>query len=161
MRGESSSGDPSPDKAGRNQDGTFAKGRSGNLKGKPVGVRSRATLMVDAILFKNMKDITEKLVTAAKAGEHWAVTLALKDQLPGRSGTPFELPKLESAADLPAASKSILEQMAAGALTATEGAQILAALESHGRVATLAGHEERLAAVEALLAENSKRNGED
>ena len=107
-----------------------------------------------------MPDITEKLVAAAKNGEHWAVTLALKDQMPGRAGTPFELPPIESAADLPAASKSVLEQMAAGVLTASEGAAIMQALEAHGRVATLSGHEERLAVFEALLGANGKANGE-
>jgi hypothetical protein len=162
MPGDPPSGDP-PLSSGRKADGTFAPGnKAGKGYGRPLGARGKATAMLDAIMHKNVPDIAKKLVEAAKNGEHWAVTLALKDQMPGRAGTPFELPPIDSAADLPAAAKSVLEQMASGRLTPTEGAAVLAGLESHGRIATLAGHEERLAAVEALLAANAKNktNGE-
>jgi hypothetical protein len=115
--------------------------------------------MLDAVLFKNMKGAAEKLVQAARGGEHWAIALMLKNQMPLRT-TAFELPPIDNAADLPLASKAILEAMAAGELSATEGAAILAGLESHGRISTLAGHEDRLAAVEALLGANGKSNGD-
>jgi hypothetical protein len=120
-----SRGKQSPVDNGRNLDGTFASGHKG-LGGRPLGSRSKATAMLDAIMHKNIPAIADKLVTAAKRGEHWAVNLALKDQMPGRAGTPFKLPPIQSAADLPAASKSVLEQMASGALTPTEGAAVLA-----------------------------------
>jgi hypothetical protein len=142
---------------GRGAHGQFAPGNKEG-KGRILGSRSKATAMLDAIMHKNVPAIAKKLVQAAKNGEHWAVTLSLKDQMPGRAGTPFELPPIASAADLPAASQSVLDQMAAGALTAAEGAAVLAGLESHGRIATLAGHEARLKAIEEMLAANAKTN---
>jgi hypothetical protein len=40
--------------------------------------------MLDAVLFKNMKSAADVLVREALAGQHWAVTFMLKDQMPGR-----------------------------------------------------------------------------
>jgi hypothetical protein len=118
--------------------------------------------MLDAILHKNMPAIAKKLVTAAKSGEHWAVTLALKNQLPNRAGTPFDLPEIKDASDLPAASRAVLTQMAEGLLTSAEAASAMQALEGYGRIATLSGHEERLAALEARLGvDNSRKTGAD
>src|SRR6516225_6966201 len=88
-----------PVNTGRNPDGTFAPGSRHNPKGKSLGARSKATKLLDAILYKNIPGIANRLVTAAKGGEHWAVTLALKDQLPKRA-TPFDLMPIDSAAEV-------------------------------------------------------------
>jgi hypothetical protein len=130
---------------------TFHKGVSGNLNGRPVGARSKATKILDGIVYKNLPNATQKLADAANNGEHWALQLMLKPLLPQRAATPFELPKLESAADAPAAIKTVLEEIANGAMPAAEGAQIIASIEAYARSAVYDAHEQRLKALEDSL----------
>jgi hypothetical protein len=42
-------------------------------------------MMVDKLLFSNVKEIAETLVKEAKSGQHWAVRAALTGMLPTRS----------------------------------------------------------------------------
>jgi hypothetical protein len=132
----------------------FPKGPSANPNGRPLGARSKATLALENLLQKNMGPIGDVLVREAKSGAAWAVRVVIATQLPParERPTPFVLPPIASPADLPAATKAILEAMAAGELTIGEGSGIIAALEGHGRMSVFVGHEERLAKLEELLA---------
>jgi hypothetical protein len=159
MPGEPPSGDTPPENTGRKPDGTFAPGNRANPRGKPKGARSRATAMLDAIMAKNVPDIAKKLIEAAKNGQPWAVQLALKDQMPGRI-TPFELPKIDTVADVPNATKAVLEEIAAGRLTAAEGTQIIGALETHSKILMTDEYEERFARIEEQIAAAAKAKQE-
>jgi hypothetical protein len=130
----------------------FVKGQSGNPKGRAKGSRNKANAAIDKIVFANSKDVAKRLAAEALAGQSWAITLMLKNRMPERT-TQFDLPPTDSAADLPAATQSVLDQMSSGAIPVADGQQIISAIESHGRVLTLQGHEERLAALERQLAE--------
>src|SRR5215467_3257321 len=74
-----------PVNAGRGQDGRFRKGFSGNPKGMLKGTRHRATRIVDAIMFENLKPIATVLAERARAGEPWAVIAVTRGMLPKRS----------------------------------------------------------------------------
>lgn len=50
-----------PENSGRNEDGTFAKGFSGNPAGKPKGTRHLSTLLWEALQKKAKKDNGEEL----------------------------------------------------------------------------------------------------
>jgi hypothetical protein len=119
MPDEPPSGEQPPIDTGRKKDGTFAPGHK-STGGRPLGARSKATAMLDAVLFKNMKAATDVLVREALAGQHWALTLMLRDQMPRRVVS-FALPKLASAADAPAAIREVLERVAEGGLTVEDG----------------------------------------
>jgi hypothetical protein len=143
-----------PDKSGRNPDGTFAKGNRINPAGKPKGVRARSTLMLEALLSKNMEAIGKKLVAEAKSGAAWAIKLAIASQLPfARDRTvEFEIPKLELASDVPGAINQVLGAVTAGVLTPGEANSIIAGLEAFGRSSVFDAHETRLRALEEMLA---------
>jgi hypothetical protein len=151
------SGDPPVD-TGRKPDGTFALGNRGNPKGRPQGARSKSTLMLEALLSKNMTGIGDVLVREALAGAHWAVKIVIASQLPTAKdrAVQFDLPKLESASDVPAAIRSILDAISAGTLTPTEANAIIAGLEAFGRSSVFDGHEARLQALEAALAKEAE-----
>jgi hypothetical protein len=142
---------------GRESDGTFKPGNHASKgKGRPKGARSKATLALEALLSKNMKDIGQVLVREAKAGEPWAVALIIKTQLPVAKdpSIAFDMPKLESASDVPSAIKGVLDAIASGDITPSEGNNVILSLEAYGRSLILDGHEERLAALEAAIAKH-------
>jgi hypothetical protein len=62
-----------PEIAGRDQAGRFASGHSGNSRGKPKGIRHKATMMAEQLLSKDAAAAMRKIGTAAKAGEPWAL----------------------------------------------------------------------------------------
>jgi hypothetical protein len=148
---EPPSGEPPPD-SGRNVDGTFKAGHK-KTGGRKLGTRSKATLMLEALLAKNMKKIGDVLIREAKAGQHWAVKFAIASQLPParERPIPFDKLKLDTAADVPSAIRQVLDMMADGTLTIGEGTQIIASLEGYARSTVFDGHEARLQALEAML----------
>jgi hypothetical protein len=79
---EPSSGAPSNN--GRKPDGTFGAGNTFGHKGKPKGVRHRATKVFDAVMVKGIKDAAKNLSAAVATGEPWAVTLIARSMLPKR-----------------------------------------------------------------------------
>jgi hypothetical protein len=109
--------------------------------------------MLEAIIQKRVKEVGDVLVREALSGTAWAVRVVIASQLPParERPTPFKLSKLDSASDLPKATKAILEAMAKGDLTIGEGSGIIAALEGHGRMSVFAGHEDRLKRLEEML----------
>jgi hypothetical protein len=58
----------SPEKTGRNPDGTFAKGNAINLAGKPKGARHKTTLAAETLLDGEAEALTRKAVELALAG---------------------------------------------------------------------------------------------
>jgi hypothetical protein len=67
-----------PENTGRNQDGRFAPGRSGNLRGKPKGARARATVIAEKLFATDIAEIAKKVVEAAKNGESRACKLIIE-----------------------------------------------------------------------------------
>jgi hypothetical protein len=152
MPDEPPSGDAPPFNNGGKTNGTFAPGNRAS-HGRPKGARSKATLMLEALLAKNMKKIGDVLIREAKAGQHWAVKFAIASQLPParERPIPFDKLKLDTAADVPSAIRQVLDMMAEGTLTIGEGTQIIASLEGYARSTVFDGHEARLQALEAML----------
>jgi hypothetical protein len=133
----------------------FQPGRSGNPKGRPQGSRNKASLMVDALLFKNMKGIADVLVREALAGQHWAVTLALKDMLPTRSrkvDDPIERPAVATVEDAAQRIAETLSRMEAGALDLDEAQALIAAAQAFASAKSVSDLEKRLDGVLTELA---------
>jgi hypothetical protein len=126
-----SSGDD-PAKTGRKPDGTFAHGNHANPNGRPQGSRSKATLICEQLLDRSGRKLTKIAIEKAEAGDAMALKLALDRIIPPRRERPrpFRYTKPVGAAEVPAAIDAILEQMAAGELTASEGASIISGIES-------------------------------
>ena len=110
---------------GRQQDGTFTPGVSGNAAGRPRGARHKTTLAVQALLDGEGETIARRAVEAAKAGDMTAIRLVLERVLPARRDSPvtFDLPAMTSADDAAKAIGALLSAVASGELTPSEASE--------------------------------------
>jgi hypothetical protein len=133
----------------------FKPGQSGNPAGKRPGTTSRLVREARRIASREGPEIVRSIAEKAKTEPFYA-SLFMRYLVPkskiADEPTPFDLPEIASAADLPGAVKAILSQMANGDLTIADGSGIIAALEGFGRSLVLESHEARLQALEELLA---------
>ena len=133
-------------KNGRNPDGTFAAGNPG----KPKGTRHKATRAALALLDGEAEALTRKAVRMALDGDGAALRLCLERIAPPRRDAPvtFDLPRMETARDAAKAASTVLEAVALGELTPTEGAHIMALVETFRRTLEMTELEARVAALE-------------
>jgi hypothetical protein len=134
-------------KCGRNADGTFAPGNPG----KPKGTRHRATRAAEALLDGEVEALTRRAVELALGGDTAALRLCLERVVPPRRDAPvaFELPPMNSAADAALAAGAVLEAVAGGELTPSEGAHVMQLVETFRRTLEVTELERRIAALEA------------
>lgn len=123
--------------------------------GKPKGARSRATVAAEALLDGEAEGLTRKAIDMALEGDTVALRLCLERLVPPRKDRPlaFDLPPINDAKDHPAVLASVLEAVAGGDLTPTEGQAFAGLMEQHRRAIETADIVERL---EALEARNTK-----
>jgi hypothetical protein len=135
-------------KSGRNTDGTFGPGNSG----KPKGTRHKATQAALALLDGEAEALTRQAVTMALGGDATALRLCLERIAPPRRDAPvtFDLPRMETARDAAKAAGAVLGAVADGDLTPTEGAHIMALVETYRRTLETTEMEARLVVLEAL-----------
>ena len=135
-------------KSGRNTDGTFGTGNPG----KPKGTRHKATQAALALLDGEAEALTRQAVTLALGGDTTALRLCLERIAPPRRDAPvtFDLPPMETARDAAKAAGAVLGAVAHGDLTPTEGAHIMALVETYRRTLETTELEARLAALEAV-----------
>ena len=134
-------------KSGRNADGTFAKGNPG----KPRGTRHKATRAALALLDGEAEALTRKAVETALAGDPAALRLCIERIAPPRKDAPvqFDLSPMQTAADAAKAAGAVLDAVALGELTPTEGAHIMGLIETYRRTLETSVLEARVAALEA------------
>lgn len=133
---------------GRNSDGTFALGNA--LGGKTKGSRHRVTLAVEALLEGEAEALTRRAVEKALDGDTMALRLCLDRIAPPRKDAPvaFFLPAMTTAADAAKAAGAILEAVAAGDMTPSEGTAVAALVETFRRALETTELERRIAALE-------------
>jgi hypothetical protein len=139
-----------PENAGSIQGGRFQPGRSGNPAGKPKGARNRATRAAEALLDGESEELTRKAIELAKAGDGTALRLCLERLIPARRDRPvsFDLPAIETANDAAKAMGAILQAVAEGEISPSEGAEVARLLEGYVKTLETADFERRLAALE-------------
>ncbi len=132
---------------GRNTDGTFGPGNPG----KPHGARHKATQAALALLEGQAEALTQKAVETALAGDTTALRLCLERIAPPRKDAPvtFALPPMQTAADAARAAGAILNSVADGDLTPTEGAHVMGLIETYRRTLETTELEARVMALEA------------
>lgn len=133
-------------KSGRDTAGRFGPGNPG----KPRGARHKATQAALALLDGEAGALTRKAVEMALAGDVTALRLCLERIAPPRRDAPvqFTLPRMETARDAARAAGAVLEAVAAGELTPTEGAHLMALVETYRRTLETTELEARVAALE-------------
>jgi hypothetical protein len=132
--------------SGRTTAGTFTTGNPG----RPKGARNKATQAVLALLEGEAEALSRKAVEMALAGDGVALRLCLDRIAPPRKDSPvtFPLPRMNNARDAAEAAGAVLEAVAMGELTPTEGAQVMGLIDSFRRTLEVTELEARLAALE-------------
>jgi len=117
--------------------------------GKPPGALNRATRLAAELLDNEGEALTRKAVELALAGDIGALRLCLERIYPARRArVQIDLPKVETAADLPKAMSAVLAAMAAGEIAPEEGSAIASSISAQCRVLELCELEQRVAALE-------------
>ena len=131
---------------GRSADGTFTAGNTG----RPKGARNKTTIAVLALLDGQSQALTQQAVELALAGDTVALRLCLERLAPPRKDSPvsFPLPRMTTARDAAEAAGAVLEAVSVGDLTPSEGAQVMALVDSFRRTLEVTELEARLAALE-------------
>jgi hypothetical protein len=132
----------------------FVKGRSGNPRGRRAGSRNKKTLAAAALLEGESEALTRRAVELALAGDPTALRLCIERILPPcrERAVKFELPPIESAADIAPAMKAVTSALAAGAITPGEAATIAAVVDTFVRAIETSDFDRRLKIVEAEAA---------
>ena len=132
--------------SGRTTAGTFTTGNPG----RPKGARNRTTMAVMELLEGQAEALTQRAVELALQGDSVALRLCLERLAPPRKDVPvqFPMPRMSTARDAAEAAGAVLEAVSEGDLTPTEGAQVMALVDSYRRTLEVTELEARLVALE-------------
>jgi hypothetical protein len=138
-----------PEEAGRKQ-GRFVKGRSGNPRGRPKGLRNHASRLVETLLDGEAEALTRKAIEKALEGDAVALRLCLERLCPPRKDRPvmFDLPRIESAGDAEKALSAIIASVAAGDLTPGEASEVSSLIGGYVKARETSDLEHRIEALE-------------
>ena len=100
----------------------FNKGRSGNPKGRPKGLKNRKTLIAELLLDGEAENLARKAVELALGGSEAALRLCLDRLIAPRREprAPFALPPIRGAQDIVRAMRAITGAVADGTLSPGE-----------------------------------------
>ena len=128
----------------------FEEGQSGNPAGRPKGARNRTTFAMQALLEGEAEALTRKAIEMAQEGDPVALRMCLDRLLPVRKDrhVTFDLPEIETTADMPKASAALLHAVASGEITPSEAADIGRAVEAHARTIEVRDLQERIERLE-------------
>jgi hypothetical protein len=134
-----------------NPKGRFGKGQSGNPSGRPPGARNKATLTAELLLDGEAEALTRKALELALGGDAAALRLCFDRIIPPRRQRAVQLglPQVTSAADLGATMAAITNAAARGAITPGEAAELARVVEIFVRAVETSDFERRLRALEA------------
>jgi hypothetical protein len=133
--------------SGRDARGRFAPGNPG----RPPGIRNKTTRAVMQILGEHAETLAWQAVARALEGDTAALRLVMERIAPPARDAPvtFALPRMEIARDAAQAAGAVLEAVAGGELTPSEGQAIMGLVEGFRRALETSELEARIAALEA------------
>jgi Family of unknown function (DUF5681) len=119
----------------QNHPGQWPKGISGNPKGRTVGSKHRATIAAKELLDGEAQALTRKCVELALDGDLVALRLCLERLIPPRKERhiSLKLPKVACAGDIPEALAAIIQAVASGKITPSEGRELADILQVYRR----------------------------
>jgi hypothetical protein len=117
--------------AGRDGRGRFAAGNKVS-KGRIPGARCKATQAAERLFTANIEAVARKVIAAGKRGEPWAAKLIVHSVCPPPRGrpTPFPMPAIRGAGDIPQVLIAVMTRVAEGAMTADEAASVASVLDA-------------------------------
>ena len=130
---------------------SFQKGQSGNPAGKRLGSGNHATRMLDELMDGEAEAIGRVAIAEAKAGNPAVLKLIFDRIAPPRKDRhlAFELPPIETSADLTRATGALLAAVAEGELTPSEAAELGKLVDAHVKAIEVTDIQDRLARLEA------------
>ncbi len=140
-----------PDNTGEKQEKTlFKKGTSGNPKGRPQGIRNKASQMAEMLFANDVNDICTAIITQAKSGNVQAAKIILDRLLPPRKDSPIkiDLPEIKNSTDILRAIECVTQAVANGGISTSEGEALARILEIHTKALNLYELENRLVNLE-------------
>lgn len=135
---------------GKTRGKPFQPGNPGG-PGRPAGSRNAATVLLDKLASDDASDVLKATLKAAKGGDLRAADIVLSRVWPVRRGgrpVAFELPSIETAADIVRAVGNVATAVAGGELTPEEGGAVAAILEVKRKAIETTDLENRIAALE-------------
>ena len=128
-------------------------------RGRPRGSQNRQTMFLKALEGHGDAIVKQCMVLAMK-GDRTALRLCMERLVPPckPSGHRFQLPAVNTVADLGAAFHAVLQEVARGRMTAQEGEAIASVLETRRRLTETEEFHARLRVVEQSLAEDLKQS---
>ncbi len=125
-------------------------GQSGNPRGKLVGSRNKATMMVLGLMEQGAEEIAKAVVAAARAGDLGAAKMVLERLAPPMKERPVSLalPDTSTAEGIAAAQNAILQAVAAGDLLPGEGTILTGIVEGRRRAMETLELEQRITKLE-------------
>ncbi len=148
-------GEPSAPEDGGNAYST--PGKRGFKKGNPgrlPGTKTKLMALSQKLMGDEGRSVVEAVITAAKAGDMVAAKLVV-DRIHPRPRDPvvkIELPECNSLQDFPAVTNAILDAVAEGEISPSEGNAIAnGVLAAHQRSFEISSLEQRINAIEEKL----------
>jgi hypothetical protein len=140
-----------------NPRGRFRKGQSGNPQGRVPGVRNKSTEAAELLLDGEAEALTRKAMELALAGDSAALRLCLDRIIPRRRGRAVQLgvPPVRGAADLGGTMAAITTAAMRGAITPGEAAELARVVEIFVRAVETSDFERRLQQLEKSRGENA------
>jgi hypothetical protein len=131
----------------------WAKGQSGNPKGKPKGAWSRRTVgaSLARVLSTKGKAVLKKCIDVALTGDVSAMRLILERVLPRERTIVLPLPKIRDAQSAMSALAIIMDSCAEGSLTPSEASNLSGLARIYIELNELNEVKQRLADIEAKL----------
>ena len=139
----------------RTKEGHYAKGHTGNEKGRPVGTRNKATLAALSLLEGETEALTRKVIEMALEGDTAALRLCLERIAPPAKERPIEgftLPDLQGTQGVLNALNEVAKQLSSGQLLPNEAKAICHLLDKYHQHFEIIELAKRLETLEAVLA---------
>src|SRR5215471_12290584 len=135
---------------GRDADGRFMKGYSGNPNGRPPGRRNKATEAAEVLLDGEVEALTRRAVELALDGQIGALRLCLDRIIPPRRQRAhrLDLPPMRSIADLGDTMAAITTAAMEGTITTGQAAELARVVEIFVRAIETSDFERRLQQLE-------------
>jgi|SRR5664279_4531346 len=134
----------------RQGDHLFRPGESGNPNGRPAGARSRVTALAQRMMDADAEAVIAALLKAAKGGDTTAIRMVLERVAPTSRNRLvwFDVPPIDTAADVGDALNAVLRAASGGELAPDEAVSIASLIETRRRTLETLELEARIAALE-------------
>lgn len=154
----STDSDRVPSEASRTANGRFAKGNPGG-PGRPPKASMATVAALDELGVEAARELMGVVMEQARAGNLKAIEMVLARIWPARRGRPVQIDArpVRACADLMSAHGAVVDAVLAGDVSAAEGAQVSAVLETQRRIVSDVELERLIAELEERIAEGRER----